>query len=182
MLENLHQGGAVRKGGAIVPVPSGWKTRTIDFGRGPRLATTIPWGDVSTAFHSTGIPDIEVYLAVPRGAHLAMVASRAFGWLLGSPWVRGVLQRRIDAQPAGPDAAGRAQGRSLLWGEVRDAAGQVRVSRLRGPEGYTLTALASLHIVAKVLAGNAPVGFQTPAKAYGPDLALELDGVERTDD
>ncbi|CAM4496393.1 MAG: hypothetical protein LEGION0403_FIIPPAGN_01689 [Legionella sp.] len=37
------------------------KTRFIDFGKGEKLATTIPWGDVSTAFYTTGIPNIEVY-------------------------------------------------------------------------------------------------------------------------
>ena len=26
---------------------------------------TIPWGDVSTAYHSTGIPNIRVYSATP---------------------------------------------------------------------------------------------------------------------
>jgi len=69
----------------------------------------------------------------------------------------------------------------LLWGEVRDDAGQVRTSRMRTAEGYTLTALTSLRIVEKVLAGQAPAGFQTPSLAYGADLVLEIPGVERTD-
>jgi short subunit dehydrogenase-like uncharacterized protein len=56
------------------------------------------------------------------------------------------------------------------------------VSRLHGPEGYTLTTSASLAVVARVLAGEAPPGFQTPALAYGPDLVLALPGVSLADE
>ena len=49
------------------------------------------------------------------------------------------------------------------------------------PEGYTLTAITSVEIVRKVLAGDAPAGFQTPSLAYGPDWILDLDGVTRED-
>ena len=52
----------------LTRVPAAWKTRAIDFGDGrPAKAITIPWGDVATAYHSTGIGDVEVYLAA-RGA------------------------------------------------------------------------------------------------------------------
>src|SRR5205085_1220063 len=84
MVENLHHGGVVRRGGKLVRVPAAWKVRTIDFGRGPVQAMTIPWGDVATAYHSTGIPDIEVYLAASWGQRLLSRVSRHLGWLLGS--------------------------------------------------------------------------------------------------
>jgi short subunit dehydrogenase-like uncharacterized protein len=64
---------------------------------------------------------------------------------------------------------------------VKDGSGRAVASRLRTPEGYTLTALTSLIIVSKVLAGQAPPGFQTPSTAYGPDLILEVEGVTRED-
>ena len=65
MIENLHKGGFVRRDGVITKVPSAWKKMNIDYGEGPELSMTIPWGDVSTAFYSTGIPNIEVYMATP---------------------------------------------------------------------------------------------------------------------
>jgi len=40
---------------------------------------------------------------------------------------------------------------------------------------------AALAVVDRVLAGQAPAGFQTPAKAYGPDFVLGIAGVTRTD-
>src|SRR4051812_14952024 len=64
MVENINRGGLIRRGGKLQSVPAAWKTREIDFGRGPRSATTIPWGDVATAFYSTGIPNIVVYAAI----------------------------------------------------------------------------------------------------------------------
>lgn len=179
MVEAQHQGGLVRRDGVLTPVPAAWKTRMIDFGRGPVEATTIPWGDVSTAYYSTGIPNIEVYAAFPASTRRAMVASRYLGWLLGLPAVQQFQKRLIQKQPPGPTDTERLGGRSLLWGEVENNSGKRLVSRLQGPEGYTLTALTALAIVAKVLGGQIAVGFQTPSLAYGANLILEIEGVLR---
>jgi short subunit dehydrogenase-like uncharacterized protein len=182
IVENLHAGGVVRRGGALVRVPSAWRTRDIDFGEGPRLAVTIPWGDVSTAYRSTGIGDIEVYTAVSRRQLRLMRLSRPFGWALRSSLVQDFLKRRIQAGPPGPSDEERARGRTLLWGEVEDSQGRRMVARLRGPEGYTFTMLTALAALTRVLAGDAPPGYQTPSLAYGPDFVLDVPGVERTDE
>jgi short subunit dehydrogenase-like uncharacterized protein len=182
MTENLHRGGLVRRGGRLVSVPAAWKTRVIDFGRGPRKAMTIPWGDVATAWYSTGIPDIEVFMAAPTRVRVATRLSRYVAPLLATKWVQDRAKARIRSGPPGPTDEQRARGRSLLWGEASDDAGKRVVSRLEGPEGYTLTAHAALAIVGKVLGGDAPVGYQTPAKAYGADFVLGLEGVTRTDE
>jgi short subunit dehydrogenase-like uncharacterized protein len=75
----------------------------------------------------------------------------------------------------------RARGETLLWGEASDGAGFRVASRLRGPEGYTFTALAALACLRRVLAGRAPPGFQTPSRAFGADFVLGLPGVTRAD-
>jgi short subunit dehydrogenase-like uncharacterized protein len=181
MVENLHRGGLIRRDGVLTPVPAGWKTRKIDFGRGPRTVVSIPWGDVSTAYYSTEIPNIEVYTTATWPLRLAMKASRLFRPLLASPAVQSFLTRRVRAGAPGPTAEQRARGRTVLWGEVTDKAGGRAVSRLYGPEGYTFTTLTALAAVEKVLSGTAPPGFQTPAKAYGPDFVLGIEGVKRED-
>ncbi|MEP6508369.1 MAG: saccharopine dehydrogenase NADP-binding domain-containing protein, partial [Gemmatimonadales bacterium] len=66
-IQNIGNGGAVRRGGAIVRVPSAWKSRTVTFDNKPVQVTTMPWGDVATSFYSTRIPDIEVYMMIPDG-------------------------------------------------------------------------------------------------------------------
>jgi short subunit dehydrogenase-like uncharacterized protein len=181
MVENAGRGGAVRRGGRITPVPAAWKSRTVDLGRGPTTVTTIPWGDVSTAYHSTGIPDVEVYTRIPRSQRRILAATRHLGWLLSSGPVQRLLVSRVRSGKPGPTDEERAKSVTLLWGEVEDAQGKRAVSRLRTPEGYTITATASVETVRKVLAGNAPPGFQTPSTAYGPDWVLELEGVTRED-
>jgi len=181
LIENLGGDGLVRRGGELTPVPTAWKTRAIDFGAGTVTAMTIPWGDVATAWHSTGIPDIEVYMAVPGGLRLAALLSRGFGWLLRSKSLQAYFRRRVHAGAPGPSGEERARGKSLLWGEACDAAGNKVVSRLRGPDGYTFTVHTALAVVAEVLAGNVRAGFQTPAMVFGSDFVLKLAGVTRED-
>jgi short subunit dehydrogenase-like uncharacterized protein len=180
-IEGLGRGGLVRRGGALTAVPIASKTRTIDFGDGPRRAVTIPWGDVSTAWHSTRIPDIEVYMAAPLLLRAFARASRRLGPLLGSEAVRRFLTARARAGAPGPSDEERRRGRTFVWGEAEDEAGRRVTSRLAAPEGYTFTAHAALAVVERVLVGQAPAGFQTPAKAFGPDFVLGLEGVVRTD-
>jgi len=182
-IESFARGdsGLVRKRGVLTPVPIAWKERTIDFGNGPCTALCMPWGDVSTAYHSTGIPDIEVYMALPPFVMGALKAGRSLGGLFKLPGVASFAKRQIRAAAPGPTDAERTQVRSFLWGRVEDDAGNAAEARLQTPEGYTLTALASLFIVEKVLAGQARPGYQTPSSAFGPDLVMELPGVKRSD-
>lgn len=181
MIENLDRGGLVRRDGILTPVPAGWKTREIDLGRGPMTAVTIPWGDVATAFHSTGIPNIEVYLALPPARVRALRLTRHLGWLFRIPAVKHALVSRVRRGPPGPTPAQRHRGASVLWAEASEAGGRRAVARLRAPEGYTLTALTAVAIARRVLEGQAPVGFQTPSLAYGPDFILSIRGVARED-
>jgi short subunit dehydrogenase-like uncharacterized protein len=179
MMMNVGKGGAIRKDGKITSVPAAWKTREIDFGEVTKEAVTIPWGDVATAYYSTGIPNIEVFTVVPPANLKMLKLSRYLGWLLATKPLQDYLQKQIRA--GGPSDEERAKGRTLLWGEAIDLNGNLAVSQMQGPEGYTLTALAALNITRKILDGNFTPGFQTPAKAYGADLVLEIEGVSRRD-
>lgn len=175
MTMNIDKGGAIRRDGKIKPVPAAWRTREIDFGEGVvKLGVTIPWGDVSTAFYSTGIPNIEVYTVAPPSALKLMKLSRFIGPLLATGPVQRYLQGKIP--PGGPSDEERARGKTLLWGEASDDAGNRIEERLTVPEGYTTTALTALEITRRILAGDLKPGFQTPSMAYGPgliDAALE---------
>ncbi len=181
IVSGLGQQGAVRRNGKIVSVPQAWATRAIDFGDGRLCPTmTIGWGDVSTAYHSTGIPNIAVYTAVPTPVRLSALASRYVGPVLRSGLVQRMLRASVRGSVDGPSAAGRAATVSLLWGEATAANGATVAARLRAPNAYTLTAQTAVLIATKVLDGNAPPGFQTPSRAYGAEVILEIPGVTRS--
>jgi short subunit dehydrogenase-like uncharacterized protein len=179
MTMNIGKGGAIRKHGKITRVPTAWKAKEIDFGGVTKTAVTIPWGDVATAYYSTGIPNIQVYTVVPEKNLRIMKLSRYLGWLLATGPVQNYLQKQIPA--GGPSDEERAKGKMLLWGTASDQNGNRVESRMQGPEGYTITAIAALNVAQKILDGNFTPGYQTPAKAYGADLVLEVEGVSRED-
>ncbi len=177
MLEHRSRGGIVRRNGKLKRVPLAWRSRKIDFGDGkPRTAITIPWGDVATAYYSTNIPNIEVYAAVSTVAKYAAIAARAIAPLLATSFVKKRIQKRIDARPAGPSEEQLQHGACFVWGRVEDAQGNSREARLRGPNGYLLTAHTALQILRRVLDGQVTPGFRTPAQQYGWRLILDATG------
>jgi len=181
MLQNIGRGGAVRQNGQIRVVPDAFKTRMITFDQKAVQTVTIPWGDVSTAFYSTGIPNIEVYMAVSPTILRFLEGGNFLKWWAKKNWVKNMLQKGLDRFLNGPSDQQRQKSKSIVWGEVRDLKGNSAIARLTTPEGYTLTALTALAAVEKVLSGKAPIGFQTPSTAYGADFILEIKGTARQD-
>ncbi len=179
MTMNIGKGGAIRNDGKITSVPAAWKTREINFGEVTKTGVTIPWGDIATAYYSSGIPNIEVFTVVPEKNLKMLKLSRYLSWLLATKPFQDYLQKQIP--PGGPSDEERAKGKTLLWGEARDLNGNRVESRMQGPEGYTMTAHAALNIARKILDGKFIPGYQTPAKAYGADLVLDIEGVSRQD-
>lgn len=180
-VENMHRQGRIRKDGRIVQVPPAWQVLEQDFGRGPVKVVSIGWGDVSTAYHSTGVPNIETYFAVKPIAISLLRITRTIGPLLYTRKVRNLLQWIIGwANPHGPSRRQNETGFSLMVGEMRDA-DRVVHAKLRTPEGYRITALTTVEIMKRILNDDFKTGFQTPSLAYGADFILQFDGVERED-
>ena len=170
MAEGAGEKSAVRINGQIVPVALGHKGKWVDFGEKKLFTMTIPWGDVSTAYTTTGIPNIEVYTAIPPEVFKLLRYQWAYNWLLRLPFIRNMQLKKIKAGQAGPTDAQRAAAKSLVWGEVTNAKGETKSARMVGPEGYTLTAQTSLTIAKKILRGDYKSGYQTPAGCYGENV------------
>lgn len=185
MVTKLGQGGAARKNGKIIREALGKKGMMVDFfkghGKGNKklFVMSIPWGDISTAYTSTGIPNITSYTGMPKKVYYFLKFQFLFNWLLRTNLIRKYLKKKINKRPAGPSDEQRKKAISLVWGKATNAAGRSAKVRLCGPEGYSLTAFATLIIVQKVLAGNFLTGYQTPSSVYGEDLVMEIDGVQR---
>ena len=180
-IENMHRQGRIRKDGKISQVPPAWQVLEQDFGRGPKRTVSIGWGDVSTAYYSTGVPNIETYFAVKTSAINLLRLTRRIGPLLYTRVVRNLLQSIIRlANPHGPSRQRNETGFNLMVGEMRDAEHIVR-TKLRVPEGYWLTMLTTVEIMKRILNSDYKTGFQTPSLAYGTDFIMQFDGVERQD-
>lgn len=173
-LEHTGDAGKVRRDGALVDVPVAADSRTIDFGAGPRNAMTVPWGDVATAYYTTGVPNIEMYMAVPGLVERLLRLGAPARRLLAITPLRRVLQGIVDRVVSGPaDADTRL---AFVWGEATDGDRTV-TSRLLTPEPYRLTVDAATTATQRVADADS-TGFQTPAAAFDTDFVLGLDGVE----
>jgi short subunit dehydrogenase-like uncharacterized protein len=176
MIEGLPLGGAIRADGRITKVPTAWDAKDIPFSCGARHAMTIPWGDVSTAWHSTGIPNIRVYSGARPGTVARLRMMRPLLPLLKISLLRR-LALALANRKQGPDEATRASARMYLWGQVSKPDAPPLSMTMETPEGYALTAVTSVRSVERVLSGIAP-GAWTPSKAFGPGFAWEIDGVK----
>lgn len=176
-VEGSVHGGRARINGHIVPVPFAWKTQTVTFADGPREAQTIPWGDVASAFYTTGIPNIETYMALPRRDAARMRRLNRFSFLLGLPFVLNFVQSQIGKRVRGPNIVELNKGRTEVWGEVRNAAGRTISMTMTTPNAYRFTALSAVAAVERVLQGGIAPGFQTPARAFGAEFVLSIPGV-----
>ena len=178
-LENAHKPGLIRRAGRLTPVPAAYEVRSVNFTGQPEPAVTLPWGDVATAFYSTGIPNIRVFMAQSPGGIRLLKLTRYLGSLLRISWIRNGLAKLIGRRVVGPSAEVRQTGRCYLWGQVSNPAGQTVRATLTTPEAYHLTALTALLAMERVLNGEAAPGFQTPSLAFGADFILQIAGTKR---
>lgn len=176
MLRGLALGGRIRSAGHLLEVALLYRPRRIDFGRGPTDAMTIPWGDVSTAYTTTGIPNIEVYVPMSRSARRRLRLATLARPLIGIESVRNLLERRIAAGIPGPAEAARAATPVYVWGEARDPQGGTRVARMRTANGYTFTRHAAVGILRELLARPHAAGYATPSMLVGAGYAATLPG------
>jgi len=179
LAEGAGQDIHIRRGGQLQELAPGSLVREFDYGAGPRPSVAMSWGDVSTAYYSTGIPDIEVYCEAIPALRAMVMANRWFGGLLATPAGRLGLEVQARLLPQGPTEAQRAGRHATLVAEVEDGAGHRVRARLRTPEAYGFTCTTGLAIVERVLAGDLEAGAQTPARVYGPDFVLSFPGVWR---
>ena len=178
-VENLRRQGMIRRGGRLIQVPPAWNVREQDFGRGYTKVVSIGWGDVSTAYHSTGIPNIETYFALSESAINLMRFTRLIGPLLYSRPVKNLLKLLIDLSVKGPNEERRKRASAVFIGEATNQGGGRAVSKLTTPEGYTCTALTTVEIMKRILNGDFQTGFQTPSLAYGANFITQFPGVKR---
>jgi short subunit dehydrogenase-like uncharacterized protein len=178
-VENMHRQGMIRRDGKLVKVPPAWNVREQDFGRGYTKVVSVGWGDVSTAYHSTGIPNIETYFAFPESTINLMRFMRMAGPLLYNRPVKNILKSLVNMFVKGPKEEMRRSASAIFIGEATNQNGGRAITKLTTPEGYTCTALTAVEIMQHILDGDFKTGFQTPSMAYGADFILQFNRVKR---
>ena len=61
-----------------------------------------PWGDVYTAYISTGIPNVKVFLGMPDKVISSLKMGRWFGPILRMEWVKERMRKKIKSGKSGP--------------------------------------------------------------------------------
>lgn len=169
-----------RRDGILEQMRLRMQMRWADFGEGHRPMVAVSWGDVVTAYHSTGIPNIEVYFEATSFRLAAVTVNQYWGWLLRSSSANEWFRNYASLLPAGPTESERASQRCRIIVEAESSDRTVR-SRLETPEAYEFTAATATRIVQEVLNGSRRAGFQTPAMLFGPDFVMDFEGVTRED-
>ncbi len=181
MVEMMQRGGFVRREGALVPAPIASDYRTIRFSDRARGAISVPWGDLETAYKTTGIPNITVHMALTKAlARGASVFGAPLVGMMKSDRLREAALRWVGRKISGPSEKQRETGRSYFYAAVRDAYGKKAEAWLETIDGYSFTAKASVLAVERVLTEK-QVGALTPALAFGADFVLAVEGSKRLD-
>jgi short subunit dehydrogenase-like uncharacterized protein len=175
LLEMSGLGSQLRRDGQIVSVPWGSQTRQVDFGAGERLAVGMAWGDVSTAYYSTGIGNIEVFISSDTKQLKQLRRANLLRPWLRMSWVQKLLKIGV-ARIVPPGQQERDNNPSLVWGEARNSAGAWVSARLRTANGYNFTVASALAILEEVMSNSYEPGFTTPATMMGADFVTHLPG------
>ena len=167
-----------RRGGELVRVPAFATTLEVDFpGLGRRTVAQIAWGDLASAWRTTGIPNLRTFAAIPRRTvrlfRLARPLLPVLGWRPVKRRLQAVVRRRVT----GPSAEVRARARMHLWGRVTASDGRAAERSLSVPEGYAFTAAAAVEAARRALAGEPRPGAWTPTQAFGRALLDSIPGV-----
>jgi short subunit dehydrogenase-like uncharacterized protein len=169
-----------RRNGRFSSVPPAALRRRFDYGRGDGWSSAVTWGDVASAFHTTGIPNIDVYFEETPAFRTMLLAGRTFGPWFQLPLAQSWLKAHAELFPEGPTATERAVHSCVIVAEAESRDSR-RVSRQRTPEAYSLSAQTAAAIAQRAIGDDVECGFQTPARVYGADFILEFDGVTRED-
>jgi short subunit dehydrogenase-like uncharacterized protein len=181
LVEQAGRAVRIRRGGELVGTVPGALRRAFDYGDAPRDSLAVSWGDLVTAWHTTGIPDIEVYFEATLPVAAMLGVGRWWGPLLRTRTAQALLKAQAELLPAGPDAEARASHEVVLVAEAGDERGRLAAARLHTPEAYGFTARCAASVARDVHSGRRRSGFETPARLLGADFVTQLEGVRRVE-
>ncbi|SFX80422.1 saccharopine dehydrogenase family protein [Azotobacter vinelandii] len=157
--EIVGAGLLARVDGELVATPDA-RPADFDFGDGPVACAPLSFGDLVTAWRSTGIPNIAMFVHVS-----------------GDAFPEGDLPQLPD----GPSAAERDAHGARAVAEVTGADGSRARALIETVNGYSYTPLSAVEAAHRVLDGEQRLGFETPAHLFGAGFAETIAGTCITD-
>lgn len=168
----------VRRNGSLVEGEPHSEKRVLNGLR--RLISSIAWGDTATAYHATGVPNIDVYTTISTLDLLLIKTLRAARGLLRRPSVRSLAYRLVDRLVTGPDQAARENGVVNLYVRLRNDTGRATRASVQIPTSYKITYLSAVFAIRHVLGlTQVPVGYHTPAQLLGAKSLFQIPGVRK---
>lgn len=160
----------IRRNGSIETVRYGELQKEIHFSHKTKLCSAISWGDVFTAYISTGAPSVTVYAPLPK----SVKRYGKFSFLLKF-WITRFLIKKFFLRPqgTGPSAEVRSKSKSYIWGRIEGKTG-FKELRLITPNGYSLTAKTVIAGILKFSELSEKKGYFTPASLFGSDFVLTI--------
>jgi len=171
IFEHISTGLLIRENGELKDITLGNGAREVTFSDKVRKVTPTVWGDLATAYITTGIPNIIVYMPYSKTIVDLMKASRL---------KKDKINEWIEKNIHGPDEFTRNTARSRIWARAADEEGNESQAWLDTMEGYRFTSVAGVRSVEKVFKLS-PKGALTPALAFGKDFILEIPETKRLD-
>ena len=178
-LRQLPYGSIIRKDGQMKVIPQLSKKRTVWIENNPYTLYAIPWGDVFTAFHSTGIPNIAVYTVFPETQALGLKLAQPLTAALKNPRVLKIAESLAEKLVPDPGEEYFASAHCYIWGEASNPSGRKTSAVIETRDTYSLTTSTSVLCVEKILEGDFQAGFQTPSLLFGHEFIFEVDGTRK---
>lgn len=172
-IEMMTKSGKIRREGKVIDSPIGEKVFEKSIGGKNYYGISIPWGDVVSAYYSTGIENITVYLGVNRFIFHTRKFLLPLIKILRFKFVKKTVIQLIKMFVIGPNEEKRSKVKSyILTTASNESESKTDISRVM--EGYNLTKIGAAAAVEKVLAGIDKKGTLTPAMAFGEDFVNQF--------
>jgi short subunit dehydrogenase-like uncharacterized protein len=169
-IEEFSNGAMIRHDHKLERVPLAYKELIAPFKNGKRRAVTVAWGDLSSAYRSTGIPNIDTYVAMPPMSAIILKG------LARSACIQAAIRKLVERFATGPKEHSRAKHPTQLWARVTDGRGRGIQATLETPNGYEMSAATALECLSRVDRNLVGPGAWTPSQAFGAQFVSEFTG------
>ncbi len=152
--------------------------KKISFPGGKKDCIISPMADLPVSHRSTGIDNINVWLAMPSaGAKLLKPAAPLLKAMMKQKHLRKIKDTLADIFVKGPDEKMNRNLKSYITVEAENEKGETARGTLETPEAYYFTSVLGVRCVESLLSSNLK-GAMTPVQAFGKNFVLQFKDVK----